>query len=176
MAARRLGLCLVGFGTVGQALVRLIETERERLLEIEALDLQVSAVATRRFVHVHDSGGLDVDSLLRRAERRERHGPAVEAEIAAATLPGDIVVETMPLEPHTGGAAIAVTPTGTNIPRAPPRRRRTAEPCAAHQRPSAVPASVSMTESQAVSTLPAVRIRAPISRNTCAGLVNASTR
>lgn len=102
-------LALIGFGTVAQAFVRLLAREHDRLLGDEGCDLRVIAVATRRSGAVQEPDGLDVQRLLRHAADGTVHGPIVDAVELAAATSADIVVETLPLDPHKGELAIAVT-------------------------------------------------------------------
>ncbi|MFG6199392.1 homoserine dehydrogenase [Nonomuraea sp. JJY05] len=104
------GLGLVGFGAVGTALARLVLQESARIRRQHGIDLRVTGVTTRRFGSAVAESGLNLEDLLDRADRGIPQGPAATSPAwFASTCPADIIVETMPLEPFTGAAAIEVT-------------------------------------------------------------------
>jgi homoserine dehydrogenase len=106
-AAVRLGL--VGFGSVGRALAVMIRDERDRIRTDCGVDLVITGVATQRYNSRVDDSGLDLDDLLDRAARGVAHGPtAVSSPHFASVCPADIIVETLPLEPHSGNNAAEV--------------------------------------------------------------------
>jgi homoserine dehydrogenase len=106
-AAVKLGL--VGFGSVGRALAVMIRDEHDRIRMECGVDLIVTGVATQRYNSRIDASGLDLHDLLDRAERGVAHGPtAVSSPQFASVCPADIIVETLPLEPHSGNTAAEV--------------------------------------------------------------------
>jgi homoserine dehydrogenase len=55
---------VIGYGTVGRWLIRAVRAQGDRLAGRYGVRLQVVGVANARDGFVHDSGGLDLDSLL----------------------------------------------------------------------------------------------------------------
>lgn len=63
-AARTYNLCLIGFGNVGQALVRLLEAQRLPLREAYGIEWRLTGLLTRRLGAVADPAGIDPWSLV----------------------------------------------------------------------------------------------------------------
>ena len=103
----RLGL--LGFGSVGRAFALLLAEEAEWLARDRGVRLVLTGVTTGRSGTRIDEQGLDIRALLLGAAEGRTHGPALEASAFAAQCPADVVVETLPLEPFTGGVAIQAT-------------------------------------------------------------------
>ena len=59
-----LRIWLVGFGTVGQWLVRALDVQAERLADRYGVGVTVVAVANARDGFIYDENGLDLASLL----------------------------------------------------------------------------------------------------------------
>lgn len=57
--ARPYNLCLVGFGNVGQALVRLLEAQRVPLREMYGIEWRLTGLLTRRLGAIADPSGID---------------------------------------------------------------------------------------------------------------------
>lgn len=62
---KRYNLCIIGFGTIGRALVKLLLEKREVLRTHYDVDWRVTGVATRRFGWIAHAEGLDVEAFLR---------------------------------------------------------------------------------------------------------------
>lgn len=101
----RLGL--VGFGAVARAFAALLAVEEAHLHSL-GVAVRVVGVCTARSGSRIDPDGLDLRELLARAEHRTPHGPPLGAERFAAECPADVIVETLPLEPHMGEPAASV--------------------------------------------------------------------
>src|SRR5215213_5193595 len=62
-----LRIWLVGFGTVGQWLVRTLDSDGERLASRYGIGVEVVGLANARDGFVHDERGLELPSVLRLA-------------------------------------------------------------------------------------------------------------
>ena len=108
-------LCLLGYGNVGRALVRLLHVKSEELREQFGIDWRVTGVATRRMGWVVAPDALALEELLSGApsEIARRVSPAprdVKEWLAAARC--DVLFETTPLEPLTGEPAVSYVRAG----------------------------------------------------------------
>ena len=103
---KNFNLCLLGFGNVGRALVRLL-AEKERALRDEfGISWRVTGVATRRMGWLAAPEGFGTEKLLS-GELSPRVSPApsgVGEWLAAARC--DVLFETTSLEPLTGEPAV----------------------------------------------------------------------
>jgi homoserine dehydrogenase len=108
-SARVIRVGLLGFGSVGQALARLLLAERAWLRKDRGVHLLVTGLATGRFGALVDDDGVDLAQALLRAREHQVHGPHLAAEAFAATCLADVIVETLPLEPFTGATATEAT-------------------------------------------------------------------
>jgi homoserine dehydrogenase len=57
-------LCILGFGNVGQALVRLLQEKKAELQERYGISWQLTGVASRHLGWLANSNGLDTSALL----------------------------------------------------------------------------------------------------------------
>lgn len=103
-AARTYNLCLIGFGNVGQALVRLLEAQRLPLREAYGIEWRLTGLLTRRLGAVADPAGIDPWSLVPAA------GPS--GALAAADLArwlgaarADVLLEASSLDTARGEPA-----------------------------------------------------------------------
>ena len=94
-------LALVGFGSVGRALARLLLRKDASLFERYRRAFAVTAVLTRTHGWALDPAGLDLAALLERAELPERDMPP-----ELASLPADVLVEVSTLDARTGQPAL----------------------------------------------------------------------
>lgn len=107
---RRARLYLVGFGTVGRGLVRVLK-EQGPALRRARLDLRVVALSDI-WGTLHDQGGLDLERLLRlpRPSQMKGRAPAGARRMggaeAARSLDYDILVEMTPTNVVTGQPAL----------------------------------------------------------------------
>ena len=100
-------LCLLGFGNVGRALVRLLAEKGDELREEFGIGWRVSGVATRRTGWLAAPEGFPVEELKSgRPAQRVSPAPAdIEGWLAAARC--DVLFETTSLEPLTGEPAVS---------------------------------------------------------------------
>lgn len=104
-------LCLLGFGNVGHALVRLLAEKSTEMRERYGIEWRITGVATRRmgWLVTTAADGLPVESLLSdemaAGRGRVEGSPAnVREWLAAARC--DVLFETTSLEPLTGQPAV----------------------------------------------------------------------
>ena len=104
---KNFNLCLLGFGNVGQALVRLLMQKADELRDEFGIEWRVTGVATRRMGRLAAPDGFSVEELLSgRPASRVSHAPAdVKGWLAAARC--DVLFETTSLEPLTGEPAVS---------------------------------------------------------------------
>jgi homoserine dehydrogenase len=114
-------LCLLGFGNVGRALVRLLAEKEDELREQFRIGWRVTGVATRRMGWLAAPEGFTVEELLsepasgRLAQRASPAPSDVKAWLAAARC--DVLFETTTLEPLTleHGAHVVTANKGTVV-------------------------------------------------------------
>ncbi len=104
-------LCLLGFGNVGRALVRLLEEKSVEMRERYGIEWRITGVATRRMGWLASAEGLPVESLLDAGEFAagasqpcEPSPTDVRGWLAAARC--DVMFEITSLEPLTGEPAV----------------------------------------------------------------------
>lgn len=100
-------LCLLGYGNVGRALVRLLVSKEEELREQFRIGWRVTGVATRRMGWSVDPEGFALEELTA-GELPARVSPApkdVKGWLAAARC--DVLFEVTSLEPLTGEPAVS---------------------------------------------------------------------
>jgi homoserine dehydrogenase len=102
-------LFLLGFGTIGRALARLLMEKQTLLRESYGATFPVTAVATRRHGCVVNSTGVDLLEVLRSADSgaavgRKRY-EAADLEGALEESRADILVEITPTDRETGEPA-----------------------------------------------------------------------
>ena len=103
---RTYNLCLLGFGNVNRALVRLLR-EKESGLRESGIAWCITGVASRRLGWIADQAGVNADSLLEgkgRAEVPAPHTQNVRDWLKAAGA--DVLFEATSLEPRSGQPAI----------------------------------------------------------------------
>ncbi len=106
-------LALLGFGNVGQALVRLLLRKTDALRERYDIEWRLTGVSTRRYGWLADPQGLNVEELLARANEakiqmgpgRLEPAPLALRDWLAAARP-DVLFELTSLNPQTGQPAI----------------------------------------------------------------------
>jgi homoserine dehydrogenase len=104
---KNFNLCLLGFGNVGLALVRLLTQKEDELRDGFGIGWRVTGVATRRMGWLAAPDGFNVEELLSgvHASRVPRAPAGVKEWLAAARC--DVLFETTPLEPLTGEPAVS---------------------------------------------------------------------
>ena len=103
-------LCFLGFGNVGRALARLLETKKRELRERYGIRYRITGFASRRLGWVADPDGLNLETLLAAGQGsslRESGRPAprnVREWLRAAKA--TVLFEATSLNRHTGQPAI----------------------------------------------------------------------
>ncbi len=101
-------VCLLGFGHVGRALLRLLVAKRPELRARYNLDWRVTGVATRRMGWVARSKGLNPAALFLNQEEATATRFPVATNISdwLAACQADVLFETTSLNPQSGQPAI----------------------------------------------------------------------
>ncbi|GER89225.1 homoserine dehydrogenase [Dictyobacter vulcani] len=97
-------LCLLGFGNVGRALLRLLQEKTVELRERYAIEWRLTGVATRQLGWLADPAGLDVAALLDGGVEQIAAYQDVRGWLAAARA--DVLFELTSLDVATGQPAI----------------------------------------------------------------------
>ncbi|NDQ57235.1 MAG: homoserine dehydrogenase [Acidipila sp.] len=108
-------LCFLGFGNVGRALVRLLESKKRELRECYGIRWRITGVATRRIGWTADARGLRPDGLLKdvfissEGQQRGKRLPGKSRNIREwlRAARADVLFETTPLNRHDGQPAVA---------------------------------------------------------------------
>lgn len=105
-------LALMGFGSAGQALAKLLVEKEERIKEKYNVKVQVIAIATKTRGNLVDAWGIDLEQALKNVENSGRFDKILGAtddftalEIAEK-VEYDVLVELTPLEFNSGKHAI----------------------------------------------------------------------
>ncbi len=99
-------LCLLGFGNVNRALVRLLQRKEPELLQRD-IACRVTGVATRRLGWLANASGMDISSLAGgniSATQSFKRAANVREWLGEAHA--DVLFEATSLDPHTGQPAI----------------------------------------------------------------------
>lgn len=99
-------LCLLGFGNVGRALVRLLVEKREEMRGRYGIEWRVTGVATRRMGWLVNVAGFDVDALLRGETGANISQPPRDVRGWLEAARADVLFETTSLNPFTGQPGI----------------------------------------------------------------------
>ncbi len=102
---RTYNLCLLGFGNVNRALVRLLETKKKELQD-RGIDWRITGVASRRLGWIADESGVDVKSLLRGQTRAGAPAPHGRIRDWLTASSADVLFEATSLDPKSGQPAI----------------------------------------------------------------------
>src|SRR6202158_2540843 len=109
--ARQHNLCLIGFGNVGRALVRLLESKKSELRERYGIRWRITGVATRRLGWIADARGLDPGRLLcdvsSCGKTTNRGNPPRNIKQWLQAANAGVLFETTPLNRHDGQPAIS---------------------------------------------------------------------
>jgi homoserine dehydrogenase len=106
-----LNLCLVGFGNVGRALVRLLDKKRQVLADKYQITYRITGIATNRHGMAIDPEGLDIQKALELVEARQSLAVLSKmpqpADMFAfiRACPADVMFENSPVNHHTGQPA-----------------------------------------------------------------------
>ena len=106
MTSRTYNLCIVGFGNVGKALVKLLQHKSNELREQYGIDWKITGIASRSLGWIASAGGLNPDELLDHVAL-SRIKPTAQGirdwlDIAKA----DVLFEASSLNRHNGQPAI----------------------------------------------------------------------
>lgn len=99
-------LCLLGFGNVGRAFVRLLSRKTDELRERYGIEWRITGVATRRLGWLADPDGFDPDFLLAFTPHAPRPTPHATLREWLIATGADVLFEITSLDPHTGQPAI----------------------------------------------------------------------
>lgn len=99
-------LCILGFGNVGQNLVRLLERKSVELRERYSITYTITGVATRRMGWLANPEGLDVHALLDGRPAPHLLPPPDNVRDWLAAANADVLFELTSLNPETGQPAI----------------------------------------------------------------------
>jgi homoserine dehydrogenase len=101
-----INLCLLGFGNVGRALVRLLAEKRDELRQIYGIEFRITGVASRRLGWLASPDGLDLDSPgdIETLSRLTLSQSGIREWLEAAEAA--VMFETTSLNPHSGQPAI----------------------------------------------------------------------
>jgi homoserine dehydrogenase len=100
-------LCFIGFGNVGQALARLLESRTAQLRETYGIEWQLTGVASRRLGWLANPAGLDVAALLAGAPQKVAPLRAGDVATWLAAAEARVLFEMSPLNAATGEPAIS---------------------------------------------------------------------
>lgn len=98
-------LCFLGFGNVGQALVRLLMEKREEMRERYKIEWRITGAATRRMGWLVNTSGFDVEALLS-GRAVSNISPPGDIRDWLRAAHADVLFETTSLNPHTGQPGI----------------------------------------------------------------------
>jgi homoserine dehydrogenase len=98
-------LCFIGFGNVGRALARLLNTKTLEIRETYGIEFRITGVASRRLGWRVNPDGFDISTLLSSQSLDGVSSSATVAEWLASSGP-DAVFETTSLDPQSGQPAI----------------------------------------------------------------------
>lgn len=109
--SRHLNIALLGFGNVGQALVRLMQAKTVALREQHNLSFAVTGIATHSRGTAIDPHGLDLTRALDAAQSKKLDSlnmgtPGKDELSFVRAVPAELIVEMMPLNPQTGQPAL----------------------------------------------------------------------
>jgi homoserine dehydrogenase len=106
---KKYNLFLLGFGTIGRALARMLQEKQAILRETYAASFVITGVATRRHGCSWNPAGLDPEELLRAADSGERIGrrsfDEADLESLLRESQTDVMVEITPTDPGNGEPA-----------------------------------------------------------------------
>jgi homoserine dehydrogenase len=99
-------LCFLGFGNVGQALVRLLMEKREEMRERHKIEWRITGAATRRLGWMVNGEGFDPESLLGGEEVYSISSTPSDVRAWLEAARADVLFETTSLNPYTGEPGI----------------------------------------------------------------------
>jgi homoserine dehydrogenase len=99
-------LSFLGFGNVGQALVRLLIEKRDEMRERYGIDWRITAVASRRLGWLVNPHGFDMESLFKGEVISGIEPPPEDVREWLRAARADVLFETTSLNPYTGQPGI----------------------------------------------------------------------
>jgi homoserine dehydrogenase len=108
---KKYNLFLLGFGTIGRALARMLQEKQSLMQETYAASFTIVGVATRRHGYAWNPAGLDPEELLRLADSGEMIGKRPFEEASLESLlkdsQADVMVEITPTDRENGEPAVS---------------------------------------------------------------------
>lgn len=100
-------LCIVGFGNVGRALVRLLQSKRQELSQRYGIDWRITGIASRRLGWCAHAAGYDTSDLLDDDNLKSIPPTADNIEYWLSQAEADVLFEATSLNRHDGQPAIS---------------------------------------------------------------------
>jgi homoserine dehydrogenase len=99
-------LCIVGFGNVGKALVKLLQSKSSELREQYYIEWKITGIASRRLGWIASADGLNPDQLLDHVELSQMKPTAQGVRDWLELAKADVLFESSSLNRHDGQPAI----------------------------------------------------------------------
>jgi len=115
---RQISLVLLGFGNVGRAFANLILEKKEELAQQYDLELIVTGIATGKHGNALNTAGINLTRALELVQSGKSLETLSAQPVSADKIEfiyessGNVMIETTPLNPHTGTPAISYIKTG----------------------------------------------------------------
>ena len=106
MERRNFNLCIVGFGNVGRALVRLLQRKSDELRQQYGIEWKITGIASRSLGWIASANGLDPDQLLDEDLRPRMKATAQGVRDWLEAAQADVLFEASSLNRHNGQPAI----------------------------------------------------------------------
>src|SRR5688500_8011340 len=103
---KQYNLCLLGFGNVGRALVRLLAGKSQELREVYDIEFRITGIASRRIGWLSMAEGFDAAALLANSPRNNGSSSANNISEWLGEAQPDVVFETTSLNPESGQPSI----------------------------------------------------------------------
>src|SRR5437879_10874938 len=103
---RSYNLCIVGFGNVGKALVKLLQRKSGELREQYGIEWKITGIASRSLGWIASAHGLNTDQLLDDAARPHIKSNAQGVRDWLDVAKADVLFEASSLNRHNGQPAI----------------------------------------------------------------------
>lgn len=105
-SSRNYNLCVVGFGNVGRALVRLLQHKSDELRREHGIGWKITGIASRSLGWIANANGLDPDQVLDDSKRALLQPAASNVRDWLKTARADVLFEASSLNRHNGQPAI----------------------------------------------------------------------
>jgi homoserine dehydrogenase len=103
---KQYNLCFLGFGNVGRALARLLDSKSAELRELHGIEWHVTGVASRRIGWLWNRNGFDSSDLLSITSLSEHASTSIGIDDWLRAAQPDVVFETTSLNPESGQPAL----------------------------------------------------------------------